>query len=458
MTAGMGSRELVFRPTVEMQRNFDAARGIHGEFTVLYKVRSEPEGGSILVQNDYFAHFFAPPDLAPLPKNILFIIDISGSMSGEKIKQARRAMLTILDDLRGHAQDTFNILLFDDRVQVWRPSPTSTLGSEIDNAKVFVGERLRSRGGTDIHKALTEGLGLLLTGRGEEKSCDVADVIVFLTDGDPTSGVTDIGRIVSVVTAKNNGRAAVFSLGFGFNLNFDFLSKVSDKNRGFARRIYAEGDAQDQLKNFYDEISAPILCDVVARYSAVVVDPDDLTVTAFPLLFDGREIIVAGKTKMAAGELDASAMKAAVQGTGAGGLVDFPVHAGKIEVLSDPGVEGDLTEKLWAYMRIKSLLRDAETLEAQPDRHAARALALNMSLTYGFVTPLTSFSIVVEETGPPMHDQESAVSRSPGGSGVKMSDSGYHGDASRAPALALARSWGVVLVLALASSLLLFQQ
>lgn len=449
MTANLGARELVFRPTVEMQRNFDAKRGIHGEFTIIYRVHSDPDGGSIIVQNDYFAHFFAPPGLAPLPKNILFIIDISGSMSGEKISQAREAMLKILDDLRNHSADTFNILIFDDRVETWRPSPTSTLGSEIDAARGFVQERLQSRGGTDIHKALMEGLELLLKEQ-QEKSCDTADIIVFLTDGDPTSGVTDIDSIIRDVTTKNGDRAAIFSLGFGFNLNFGFLSKVSDKNRGFARRIYAEGDAPDQLKNFYDEVSTPILCNVVAHYSTKVVDSDLLTFTTFPLLFEGQEIVVAGKTKMMAGQLDTSVMEAELQGTGAGGAVDFAVRPAKIQLLNERGVEDDLTEKLWAYMKIKSLLKEADTAESEQDQNAARALALNMSLSYGFVTPLTSFSIVVEDVEPARNDEAWARGKFASGGGTKVASfPGYHANGDVGHAVALTWSWGIaVMVLA----------
>ncbi|XP_070176067.1 inter-alpha-trypsin inhibitor heavy chain H3-like [Littorina saxatilis] len=398
MMAKPDSRELVFRPTVEMQRSFDADRGIHGEFIVLYSVNNEPAGGSIIVQNDYFAHFFAPPGLAPLPKNILFIIDISGSMSGEKIEQAKEAMLKILDDLKKQESDTFNILLFDDGLEAWADSPMSTLGREIDKAKGFVRVKLESRGGTNIHFALMEGLRILLKDR-EEKSCKFADIIVFLTDGDPTTGVTDTAQIIREVTTENRGRSSIFSLGFGFNMNYAFLSKLSDLNRGFARRIYAEKDANDQLRNFYEEISTPVLCDVAARYSRDVVDTPLLTFTTFPLFFEGREIIVAGKTKMAGGTgLDS--LDAELHATGAEGAMDFVVPVGKVEVLSHPEVEDDLTEKLWAYMKIKSLLKSMETLSSEAEKNTTREQALNMSLTYSFVTPLTSFSIVVEKYEP----------------------------------------------------------
>ncbi|XP_076436380.1 inter-alpha-trypsin inhibitor heavy chain H3-like isoform X2 [Babylonia areolata] len=394
--ASVSSREVVFRPSVEMQRKFNYKEGIAGEFNVYYSVNSDPEGGSIIVQNEYFAHFFAPAELDSLPKNILFIIDISGSMSGSKIHQAQQAMLKILDDLAIRATDKFNILLFDDKIEMWQRFPASTLAFEIDKAKGFVRDKLVSRGGTDIHLALTEGLDLLLS-KQEKQSCNTADMVVFLTDGDPTYGITDIDRIIGDVTTKNKGRASIHTLGFGFNLNFGFLSKLSLRNQGFVRRIYEDVDAKEQLRNFYDEISKPVLCNVVAHYSTDVVTTDLLTVHDFPIYFDGKEIIVAGKTRLLDTHIDPASWDAKLTGSGANGMVDFVVPVGQVRVVgAESGIEDDLTEKLWAYMKIKSLLEEMERLDSEDDRAPLRTQALNMSLTYGFVTPLTSFSIVVD--------------------------------------------------------------
>ncbi|KAK7110730.1 inter-alpha-trypsin inhibitor heavy chain H2-like [Littorina saxatilis] len=386
------SRELIFCPTVEMQRGFDVQGGIHGEVVVLYSLQDEPQGGSVIVEDDYFAHFFAPPGLDPLPKNILFVIDISGSMSGAKIKQAQQALLKILDDLRD--RDTFNILLFNSGVEVWAESPRSTLSVEIEKAKRFVKYELVANGATNIHLALTRGLEVLLK-NSEQNSRKTADIIVFLTDGEPTSGIVDTNQIVRDVTTKNGGRSSIFSLGFGFDLNFDLITQVSDVNRGFARRVYADNDAEEQLTTFYEEISTPTLRDVVATYSSDVVDTPLLTDTTFPLFFQGREIIVAGRTKMAGGTGLVS-LGAALHATGAEGAVDFAVPAGKVEVLSQAGEEDGVTERLWAYMKIKSLLKKMDMTSSVAEKTRTREQALRMALTHGFVTPLTSFSLVVD--------------------------------------------------------------
>jgi hypothetical protein len=79
----------------------------------------------------------------------------------------------------------------------------------------------------------------------------VVNVIVFLSDGDPTSGVTDPARITREVAARNKGRVSIYTLGFGFDLKFDLLKNIAYGNRGFANRIYVGQDAGDQLQGFY---------------------------------------------------------------------------------------------------------------------------------------------------------------------------------------------------------------
>nr|KAG5689609.1 hypothetical protein BaRGS_032367 [Batillaria attramentaria] len=339
-------------------------------------------GGNIIVQNEHFVHYFAAPGLPALRKNILFVIDISGSMGGGKIVQARDAMLRILNDLSKRSTDRFNILLFDDTQEKWREEPRTASGENIASAKGYVREKLAARGGTNIYQALMTGLDILLGDRAT-RACDRADMIVFLTDGDPTAGeVQDPRSIIEYVTGKNRGRASIFSLGFGFDMDFAFLSELSEKNRGFARRIYDEGDASIQLENFYDEIGTPVLCDVTASYSNEVVDMNLLTTTQFPLYFLGKEIVVSGKTKSPAQQLDLSMLDARLQGTGANGVQSYSVATDSVVTVQDSDVEANLTEKLWAYMYIKKLLKNMEKLSSSEEKNATKQEALQMSLDY----------------------------------------------------------------------------
>lgn len=397
MKASVSSRALIYKPSVEEQRTFNSNTGISGELVVTYDVSRQKDGGFVVVQDNFFSHFVSPWALPVLPKNLLFIIDISGSMSGPKIQKAMEAMLSILDVLGTRGVDVFNILLFDDRLEEWRSLPARAKPEEVKDAKGYVKERLEARGATDIHRALTRGLTVLL-GDQKQRSCDVANMIIFLTDGDPTAGVTNTNTIISDVTQLNNGRASIFSLGFGFTMNFEFLSALSENNAGFARHIYDESDANLQLQTFYEEISQPVACDIQVVYNTELVDAQRVSDTTESLYFDGKELVVVGEIKTSASKLLPANFGARLQGTGANGNFDLPVPTGNIKIIgqADSDVESGLTEKLYAYQKIKQLLASLLKITSEVEKNRTRQMALELSLKHGFVTPLTSFSTVVD--------------------------------------------------------------
>lgn len=124
----------------------------------------------------------------------------------------------------------------------------------------------------------------------------VQSMIIFLTDGEPTVGVTDPPEIQRLIqTANRNLSVPIFSLGFGEGADFPFLRKLSLQNNGFGRKIYEASDAALQLKGFYAEIASPLLSNVTFNYTSQEYNVTDLTVTRFPTVFGGTEIAVAGK-------------------------------------------------------------------------------------------------------------------------------------------------------------------
>ncbi|KAL5013766.1 hypothetical protein ScPMuIL_008036 [Solemya velum] len=106
-----------YEPTLSQQMSV-SEQGISRLFAVEYDIRRRQDAGEILIVNGYFVHFFSPAGLDPIPKKIIFILDVSGSMAGRKMQQLKDAMLIILDDLvQG---DSFNILLFSSSVRSWK--------------------------------------------------------------------------------------------------------------------------------------------------------------------------------------------------------------------------------------------------------------------------------------------------------------------------------------------------
>ena len=133
---------VTYTPDKEVQISY-SERGLAGQFRVRYDVERALDSGEILVINGYFVHALAPEGLLPVPKNILFILDVSGSMTGRKMSQMKDAMNAILDDLRH--EDNFNLMTFDSRIRFWKTSMMKVDEENINKGKNFI-KNMRARG------------------------------------------------------------------------------------------------------------------------------------------------------------------------------------------------------------------------------------------------------------------------------------------------------------------------
>uniref|UniRef100_A0A8C9TBE5 Inter-alpha-trypsin inhibitor heavy chain H3 n=1 Tax=Scleropages formosus TaxID=113540 RepID=A0A8C9TBE5_SCLFO len=368
-----------FSPTLEQQRTCPDCEGtlIDGDFFIKYDVKRDKDVGDIQVTlsnssvtvtfllqivNGYFVHFFAPSDLPRVPKNVVFVIDVSYSMEGAKIKQTREALQTILDDI--HSNDYFNLVLFDHYVEFWKPSLTQATVENVAEAQKFV-SGLRARGATDINQAVLKATELLYQDKKNKTLPDNSvSMIILLTDGDPTSGITDQKQIQENVHNAIQGNVTLFCLGFGYSLDYTFLDVMAQQNNGLARRIYEDSDAALQLKGFYSEVASPLLSEVHMQYQDNTVD--SLTQSHFKQLFNGSEIVVAGR------------------------LTDNDLDNFLFEI-SAQGVREVSTAAL-------CLPRGSGTAE---EKSNATSEALALSLKYSFVTPLTSMVVTK-----PQRDEE----------------------------------------------------
>ena len=187
--------KITFQPDSQLQKkmleNQDDKEGIHGQFIVDYDVDRKIHGNEVQVLDGYFVHFFAPESLGTLPKHVVFVLDISGSMYGEKLQQTKDAMITILDDLT--ERDHFNILTFSDYVTHWVPDSEKSLEAphalahkgtkELRDEALRYVLKLYTLGGTNIHEAMIEALRLVTDVRRAETAVPINTnpIIVFLT-------------------------------------------------------------------------------------------------------------------------------------------------------------------------------------------------------------------------------------------------------------------------------------
>uniref|UniRef100_A0A1Y1K8L3 Inter-alpha-trypsin inhibitor heavy chain H4 n=1 Tax=Photinus pyralis TaxID=7054 RepID=A0A1Y1K8L3_PHOPY len=396
-----------FAPNIERQKELahvfgsDVEKGLAGQFVVQYDVERDPKGGEVLIQDGYFVHFFAPSDLKPLPKQVVFVLDTSGSMWGQKIEQLREAMDKILGQLNEH--DSLNLVEFnsntkvwdlnDDNSSVWYPrtndyylhdaTPEVKLeevdfppaypanADNIKKAKAAVA-KLVSDGSTGMFGALEVALHLVEMGRKQNDSLKRQPMVIFLTDGEPTDKSTS--EIISKISELNSGprRAPIFALAFGDGADKDFLQNFALRNKGFSRQIYEASDASLQLQHFYREISSPLLSGVTFKYEESVTS---LTTTDFPIHFGGREIVVAGWC-------GTDLLTPIVDGFGING-----------EISLKPTVTRSVSnvERLWAYLKIKQLLEQKEISEVPEE---IKKKALDLALKYSFVTSVSSLVVV----------------------------------------------------------------
>ncbi|NXH20164.1 ITIH3 inhibitor, partial [Bucco capensis] len=394
-----------FKPTLDQQRTCAncSESVLDGDFTVKYDVkRTTPD--NLQIVNGYFVHFFAPTNLPKLPKNVIFVIDISGSMAGREIEQTRQALLKILDDIK--EDDFFNFILFGSNVHTWKDTLIKATPENLDEARKFV-RNIDTQGMTNLYDGVMTGINMLNAAyEGNIVPKRSASIIIMLTDGHPNVGISNTQDIQTHVKKAIEGKYPLYNLGFGYGVDYSFLEKMALENKGLARRIYPDSDAHLQLQGFYDEVSNPILTDVELNYPENEIS--DLTMNNFKHFYDGSEIVVAGRF------IDSNQNKLTVDviGEGANDALSYTTEQDAEETAKafqeQEYIFGDYIERLWAYLTIEQLLekRIAATGE---EKENLTAEALDLSLKYKFVTPLTSMVV----TKPEDYDNQDGIADKP---------------------------------------------
>merc|ERR1712233_261863 len=276
--------KIVFAPT-SIEQRAAAEEGMSGRLQINYDVDRQNQDSEVQVIDGYFVHFFVPENLETLPKHAVFILDISGSMYGDKLQQLKDAMFTVLDDMK--PEDFFNIITFSTSVNNWSPSGITNEGNQTaipatkENKKKAISHvlDLEADGGTNINSAMLTGLELAKEGlRSESLPQGVASMLVFLSDGEATEGETSGKSIKANVAAANSDtELPIFSVAFGSGADFDLLKEISLAADSFAKRVYEGSNAALQLENFYAEISSPVVTNLKFDYVGGLVDNSSLS-------------------------------------------------------------------------------------------------------------------------------------------------------------------------------------
>jgi len=332
-----------------------------------------------------------------LPKDVVFCLDRSGSMEGEKIEQAKAALRFCLNRL--NANDRFGLVVFNSDIEILSSTLTPAT-PEAQKKGIAFFNRLPADGGTFIDGALRTSLELF-------ENNDRPKYLVFLTDGRPTVGTRNTAEILKNASAKNQHKVRVFAWGVGYDLNAGLINDLADQGRGVASYVEPGQDIEVEISHFFERINRPVLSDCRLDIDGVTIA--EMYPRELPDMFAGSEVIVVGRytggspvTVTLTGRQQ-NTFKQFVFAT------NFKPHTDKYTFLP----------KLWAGRRIGYLLEDmrrhGETQEVIDE-------VVTLSKKYGIMTPYTSFLAAPEE--PSMTIREFGVNRGGvGHDGMQMDQS-----------------------------------
>jgi Ca-activated chloride channel family protein len=313
-----------------------------------------------------------------VPRDLVLVLDTSGSMRGVKMEQARKALKYCLDNLG--ANDRFGLINFATTVNRYEDRLLPANSEQIAKAKKWV-EELEATGGTAINDALASALEL----RNQEEGRTFT--VVFFTDGQPTIGETDMDKIIKHTLAKNSANTRIFTFGVGDDVNATMLDQLAEKTRALSTYVRPAEDIESKVSGLFSKISNPVLTNLKLtatndiKFSEVY--PPEL-----PDLFHGGQLVVLGRYS--------GKGAAAVKLSGWVGM-EQKEFVYELTFPEKTGEEREFVEHLWARRKVGYLL---DQIRANGERKELVQEVVRLAKKYGITTPYTSYLVVPDAAMP----------------------------------------------------------
>jgi Ca-activated chloride channel family protein len=309
-----------------------------------------------------------------IKKRTIFVIDRSGSMGGDKIIQARDALKFCINSL--NPGDQFNIIDFSSEIRSFRNSPVSAQADHLSEALTYA-SGLEANGGTNINEALLEGLG--------DMQIDAyTNLIIFLTDGQPTVGETNEEMILSNIKTANKRNSRLFVFGVGYDVNTHLLDRLAEENSGVSAYVSPDEDIEVAVSSLFEKISMPVLSDCTLDFGHITVSDQ------FPQevqdLFKGSQLVQLGKY------LSTGTETVTLSGTANEESLTFSCEGN----FTDEALDYDFIPRLWAIRKVGALLDQIRLIGENGELVDEVTL---IAKRYGIITPYTSF-LINEDVAP----------------------------------------------------------
>lgn len=367
-------------PATDFRLFYDVAKGEVGASVLSYRPSADDDGYFLLLASPQIK-----ADSAERPaKTTIFVVDRSGSMSGKKMEQAKEALKFVLNNLR--QGDTFNIVAYDNSVESFRPE-LQKYDDETRKAALGFIEGIYAGGSTNIDGALTTALGMI-------QDAKRPSYVIFLTDGLPTAGETNEGKIVDRARQNNKYRTRVVNLGVGYDVNSRLLDRLSRVNYGQSEFVRPDEDLEVHVSRLHNRISAPVMTEVKVEVDVEKAKAEEGPPVnrVYPRvvydLFEGEQLVLVGRYKRPGNA------KVVVKGKVGDKENKFDFPAELVEKSKDESYA--FVEKLWAMRRIGEIIDELD-LQGKNEELIQELVAL--STKHGILTPYTSF--LADENPPP---------------------------------------------------------
>jgi Ca-activated chloride channel family protein len=333
---------------------------------------------------------------SPQKREVVVVIDRSGSMRGEKMEQARAAALQVVEGLKDG--EAFNIIDYSSTVERFAPRPVIKDAKTLADAKKYISD-LKSDGGTNIHDALLEALRPeVLAG----ENGPMLPMVLFLTDGLPTVGVTSEAQIREASARANTHKRRMFTFGVGFDVNAPLLDHLAEANRGASINVLPKENVEIAVSKVFRRLQGPVMNEpsLTVRTGAGGDGPvstravRDVMPPALPDLFEGDQVVVIGKYT------SSEKIRLRIEGEYRGAKRSFDVDFDP----STASAKNGFVPRLWASRRIAYLIdqirQDAGTSAGQhePPPELVKEI-VELSTRWGILTEYTSF--LATEIGAP---------------------------------------------------------
>jgi Ca-activated chloride channel family protein len=349
------------------------------DFELFYALGEKEFGLTVLTYREpgdegFFLLRIAPPAQTSaadaLPKDISFVMDTSGSMAGEKMDQARTALRFCLSNL--NPEDRFNVIPFSHEATQFRDTLVPADAENVKAAREFAGG-LQAIGGTNINDAL---LAALDSAPPTETARPY--LIVFLTDGLPTIGMTHTKEILKNIAQRNDGRVRLYVFGVGYDVNTHLLDLLAEQNRGARDYVEPGENLELRLSSFYRKIAQPVLTDLALSFGGLAVH--DVFPPKLTDLFGGTELVVTGRYR------DVGHKAVELTGVRRGRRERFVYET----TFPSDDRRHDFLPQLWATRKVGYLL---DQIRLHGEDRELKDTIVQLATKYGIVTPYTAYLV-----------------------------------------------------------------